>query len=61
MQPDAIPAAARALGLTIRALAAELELAASTVYRYANGECAIPRTVALAVECLLRRAGLYAE
>ena len=58
MQPEAFTAAARALGVNLKALAGELGVSVSTAYRYANGDMVIPRTVALAVECLLRRRGI---
>ncbi len=60
-EPAEFTAAARALGVNLKALGAELGVSTSTAYRYANGEMVIPRTVALAVECLLRRRGIVGE
>lgn len=61
MPPEAPKAAARALNLSLKALAAEVGVHWTTLYRYQRGEAAIPLTVALAIECLLRRKGLFAE
>ena len=58
MPPEAPAAAARALGISLKALAAEIGVHWTTIYRYKRGEIPIPMTVALAIECLLRRKGL---
>lgn len=60
MTPDALRAAATALGLSGRGLARALDVNEKTYRRWITGEVAIPHTVALACEALQSRATLPA-
>ncbi len=61
MTPTDLRTSATSLGLAGRGRARELGVNEKTYRRWVKGEIEIPATVALAVECLLRRRGIVGE